>query len=140
MTGPLFELSLFGVYDPGVPNVERVVVRANAQVNMGQYALIVGMRAHGQDVFPFRDNFFWFGTGMVQPGDWIFVFTGPGEARVTQVPNSQEKIYSVHWGRPKIMFNHYDIIPSLIRLDAFQLAPTAPLLSGPQGSGNTQTS
>lgn len=118
IVGDISELIVSGVYDRGTPNQERVVLYANQTVNLGQYGLMVGVRAAGNSAFPVRDNLLWFGDGLVNKGDWIFVYTGPGEPRATTLPNTEERLYSIHWGRDKTIFHHPDLVPILFRVDA----------------------
>jgi len=37
-----FVFQMFGVYDPGTPNLERVVLRANLEVDLSSYFLVTG--------------------------------------------------------------------------------------------------
>jgi len=118
IVGDILELRVSGVYDRGIPNQERVVLYANQTVNLGQYGLMVGVRAAGNSAFPVRDNLLWFGDGVVNKGDWIFIYTGPGVPRAITLPNTEERLYSIHWGRDKTIFQHPDVVPILFRVDA----------------------
>ncbi|NKE70627.1 hypothetical protein [Candidatus Manganitrophus noduliformans] len=124
----LYELTIVGVYDRGVPNQERIVIRANQSVNLGQYGVMLGIRAAGNSAFPIRDNLLWFGDALINTGDWIFIYTGIGEAKVTTLPNSQERLYSIHWGRDKTILHHPDLVPILFRVDAVQVPYELPAL------------
>lgn len=115
------EITVVGVFDRGIPNQERIVLRVNDTVNLGQYGLMVGVRGGNGAAFPIRDNLLWFGDGFVNSGDWIFVYTGPGEPRATTLPNTQERLYSLHWGRTQTMLHHRDVVPILFRVDAVQV-------------------
>lgn len=115
------EISVVGVFDRGIPNQERIVLRVNETVNLGQYGLMVGVRGSDGTAFPIRDNLLWFGDGLVNSGEWIFVYTGPGEPRATTLPNTQERLYSIHWGRTETILHHRDFVPILFRVDAVQV-------------------
>jgi len=115
------ELKIVGVFDHGVPNMERVVLIANESIDLGNYGLMLGIRAHEGQAYPLRDNFLWFGSGWVQKGDWLFVYTAPGEPKTTNLPNQTEKLYSIHWGKDKTVFQNKALIPILIRMDAVQV-------------------
>jgi len=115
------ELKIVGVYDHGIPNMERIVLLANEPIDLGNYALIVGIRGQEGQAFPLRDNFLWFGNGWLQKGDWLFVYTAPGEPKMTQLPNQSEKLYSIHWGKTQTIFQHKELIPLLVRMDAIQV-------------------
>lgn len=113
------ELLLFDVADRGIPNSERVQIRVEQTTDMGRYGIMVGYANNSGFTVPFQDNLYWFGDGLVHPGDWILVYTGSGEPRTdnwTQPPGS--KVYSIHWGRSKTMFANSQMIPILFRTDA----------------------
>lgn len=118
---PINELKIVGVFDHGIPNMERVVLIANETVDLGNYGLILGIRGQEGQAFPLRDNFLWFGNGWIQKGDWLFVYTARGEPRMTELPNQREKLYSIHWGKDQTVFQHKELIPLLIRMDALQV-------------------
>jgi len=120
------ELVVVDVLDRGVPNQERVLLRVNEQVNLGLYGLLIGLPVGGGFAFPIRDNFFWFGDGLVNAGDFIFVYTGPGEARANKLPNTEENVYSIHWGRKETVFANETLIPILFRFDGVNM-PGVPL-------------
>lgn len=107
-----------GVFDRGIPNQERIVLFVNESVNLGQYGLMIGIRGGNNGAVPIRDNMLWFGDGMVNKGDWIFVYTGPGEAKTTQLPNNKERLYSIHWGRKETILHHHDLMPILFKVNA----------------------
>ncbi len=122
---PVTEISVVGVFDRGIPNQERIVLHVNETVNLGQYGLMVGVRGGDGTAFPIRDNLFWFGDGFVNRDDWIFVYTGPGVPKATTLPNTQECLYSIHWGRTQTMLLDHDVVPILFRVDAVQVSQEA---------------
>ena len=130
IVGLVTELAVVGVFSRGVPNEERIIIRANQTVQMGQYGLMIGVKLGQGFASPVRDNLLWFGDGIISKGDWIFVYTGPGNPRVTNLPNSPEKLYSIHWGRKTTFLASNDLVPILFRVDAVQLIDSA--LSLPQ--------
>lgn len=129
------ELSIVGVYDRGVPNKERIVICANESVATGQFGLMLGIRAEDGTAIPVRDNLLWFGNAWLNKGDWVFVYTGPGEARVTDVPNNTERLYSIHWGKKKVALQSMEIVPILFRMDAVIVPADTPALPSPSTQG-----
>lgn len=121
IVGDILELSVVGVFDRGVPNKERIALLVNETLNLGQYGLMVGVRASEGTAFPIRDNLLWFGDGLVSKGDWVFVYTGPGEARATTLPNTNERVFSIHWGRKQTFLHDRNLVPILFRVDAVQV-------------------
>lgn len=131
IVGLITELSVVGVFSRGIPNEERIVLRANETLQMGQYGLMIGVRLGQGFVSPVRDNLLWFGDGVLNKGDWVFIYTGPGNARVTNLPNSQEKLYSIHWGRQVTFLANADLVPLLFRVDAVQVIDSVLSLPSP---------
>lgn len=115
------ELSVIGVYDRGIPNQERIVLHVTETVNLGQYGLMIGVRAQDGTAFPVRDNLLWFGDGVVARGDWIFIYTGPGEPKVSTLPNTNNRTYTLHWGRAETILHNREVVPILFRVDAVQV-------------------
>jgi hypothetical protein len=121
IVGLIEEMTVFDVADRGVPNQERIVIRANGPVSLGRYGLMLGVKASFGSAFPIRDNLLWFGDAALWEGDWLFVYTGPGESRVSQIPNTNGRIVSVHWGRAQTILQNQALVPILFRLDAVQV-------------------
>ncbi|WKZ33090.1 MAG: hypothetical protein QY316_01390 [Thermodesulfobacteriota bacterium] len=121
----LTEIKTVDVYDRGIANQERIVLYINENLNLGQYGIMLGIRAGNGSAFPIRDNLFWFGDGIVNKGDWIYIYTGPGQPTVTPLPNTNEKLYSVHWGRKETILNNREIVPIIFRTDVVQVLETA---------------
>lgn len=119
--GDILDLTVVGVFDRGKPNFERIALRAQDMVIIGQFGVMLGIRQQGNSAFPLRDNLYWFGDGFLNKGDWIYLYTGPGEARTVNLPNTSETLYSVHWGRPNTILDHPEIVPILFRVDAVHI-------------------
>ena len=134
-TQAIEELNVVGVYDPGIPNLERIVLFVNEQIDMGSYGLMLGVRGSGGVALPIRDNLLWLGNGWVSKGDWIFIYTAPGDSKTTPLPNNDEKLYSVHWGKKQTVFQNRDIVPILFRMDAVQIPTSMPALASDQEAG-----
>lgn len=115
---PIHQLSLVGVFDAGIPNMERVVLRPTQQLNLGEFGLFTGIKASNGLVTPIRDHFFWLGETWITPPAWIFVYTGTGAPRWTTMPNSGDAALVLHWGRATTMFNVPSIVPVVFRLGA----------------------
>jgi hypothetical protein len=114
----LTELSISAVFDRGKANHERIVIAVHEAVNMGQFALLLGIKSEGNSAVPLRDNFCWFGDGLVSPDQLIFVYTGPGEPVKSTLPGSEIVTYSLHWGRETTVLHNPEVVPMLIRVDA----------------------
>ena len=112
------ELYLFGVFERGIPNKERIVFRAMDIVSLGQYGIMLGVRTSSEFAVPIKDNLFWFGDGVIRPGDWLFVYTGPGRPQVNEVPNSDERMFTLHWDRKSVILKNENVVPILFRVEA----------------------
>jgi hypothetical protein len=131
IVGLIEELSVVGIYDRGVPNQERIVLFVNTTINLGQYGIMLGIRDQAGTARPIRDNLFWFGDGIVNKGDWLFLYTGPGEPRFSTVPNNPEKIFTLHWGRNVTILGEGIIVPILFKVESVQVPISEPnLLEG----------
>src|SRR5665213_3607696 len=73
---PPLELSLFGLYEPGVPGKERIVLRPTESVNLAQFGIMLGWKLANGNVVPINDNFFWFREMIAVTPSWIIIFTG----------------------------------------------------------------
>lgn len=127
----IYELEIVGLFDPGIPNIERIAILAKQSVNIGQYGLMVGVRGEGGAAFPLKDNLFWFGDAQLNEGDWLFIYTGAGKARVSDLPNGNGRLFSIHWGRPITIFHVHELVPILFRVDAVFIPQMRAALSSP---------
>lgn len=126
------EISIIGVYDAGVPNMERVVLRANVDLNLSAYCVIAAVKAHLDTTnIPLRDHFFWLGNLTLKAGDWIFVYTAPGTAQLTPLPNAPESLLSLYWGKPQTIFQDRNLTPGLIKVEYATFPLEAPQLPRP---------
>ena len=127
------ELSLVGVFDRGVANLERIVIRANIDLNLGQFGIMLGYRNTNGLAIPYNDHLFWFGDGVVKQGEWLIVYTGQGQGQISEFED--KKVYTVHWGKPTTVLAHSEVLPILFRADAVTVA--VPPLNLPQGGSST---
>ena len=113
------EIELFGVVDRGIAGQERIVMRINSSINIGEYGIILGMSQGSPGVaVPIYDHFFWFGVGTVTPTQWIHLYTGEGIPDKGVGSVSKEDIFNVYWGKEKTIFDLKTTVPILIRIGA----------------------
>lgn len=133
MVGSIEQLSIMAVLDRGVPNEECIAVKANEDVNLGQYGLMLGVAGgEGKGAWPQKDNLLWFGDGWIKKDDWLFVYTGTGRAHSTKGTKESETFYSVYWGREHTIFHAIRVVPILFRVDAVVVGDPAPAPDGSQ--------
>lgn len=126
------EISILGVFERGVPNKERILLRPTEAINLGNYGLFIGKMLPNNMVFPYNDNFFWFNGLLVQPPSWIFIYTGPGEFEQSIIPSNGQQAYTYHWGRKLTVFDDPNLVPFLIRYGGITIGQPMPTPIMPQ--------
>ena len=116
----ILELEIVSVLERGYPNRECIAIQAKESINLGQYGIMIGEYSEN-GVFPFRDNMFWFGDGLMKEGDWLFVYTGAGSPFQNKASDSIHDIYTVFWGREHTLFTNSNVVPLLFRIDAVDI-------------------
>lgn len=114
----LTELSVSTVLERGIPNKESIAIQVNQTINLGQYGVMLGQFSGLNSALPFRDNLFWFGDGVVEAGDWIFIYTGLGSPTKYRSADDKYNVYSTFWGRNSTLFANSNVVPMIFRVDA----------------------
>jgi len=109
-----YSLNILDVMDRGVPNKERIPIEVVGATNLSRYWIGIGIRTEPRRILPINDNLLWLGQGEVLPGDWVFVYTGQGSPQQNNVPNSVNKIFTIHWNRRSVLFQSEELQPFLI--------------------------
>ena len=117
---PPFSLSLIGVADPGVPNLERLVLRPSDTINTAAYGVMVGIRQPTGHAIPLRDRFFWFGEIIISPPSWILLYTRRGKYGVTKHTDGN-LVHSFFWNRQHTVFNSDDMVPIVFEMGALAI-------------------
>lgn len=112
------EISIHSIPDRGIPNRERIILYIRENLNIGQFGIMLGLKTEGGAAYPMRDNLFWFGDVYLQGGDWIFLYTCPGSPRTFPIPNTNNTVYIIHWGREKTILANPELTPILFRIDS----------------------
>lgn len=117
------DLEIFGVYDSGIPNMERIVIRVNRPTNLAEYFLILGVRGPlGMDmIFPIPDQSFWLGATTIDIPGWIFIFTGSGKNGFSLEQHTSEPLYTMYWNKKQVALTHADIVPAIIHINHVQI-------------------
>lgn len=121
------ELDIVGIFDRGVPNKERIVIRPTREVNMGQFGLLLGIKKGNGLASPIWDHFLWFGDGTIKPPEWIFIYTGQGVPRQAKNIPTGEPAAVIHWNKKTTILNDSNIAPILIRVDGVNIAEVPPI-------------
>jgi hypothetical protein len=127
---PVHELAIVGVFDPGIPNRERIVLRPTEAVNLAAFGLLLSVTGDGGGVFPISDQFFWFGGRWITPPCWLVVFTGPGQYNEGMHETSGEPVLEFHWAKRAVVLGEKNISVSVIRLGGISsFQPSIPPVS-----------
>ena len=117
-----YPLQIFGIYDRGKANSERIVLRVYAPpVDLRFYALVLGHAAPENTVIPLQDQFLWLGPTVIQVPSWIFVFTGAGSTGISQETTTKDPVHLMFWNRTEVMLASKQIYPTLIRMDHIEI-------------------
>ena len=118
----LTEIKLFNVSKRGIPNEEKIALRVNESINLGQYGILIGIRLPSTNgAVPLRDNMFWFGDLWVKKDDWIFIFTGSGERRSIKTDDNKNDIHIGFWGKDKTIMADPQVVPILFKIESVVL-------------------
>ena len=128
----LDELSIIDVWERGVPNRERIAIKAVNEVDLSNYLLFLGLPLADQLVFPLNEHLFWFGKEIVVPPTWVIVYTGPGERKITTMKHTGEPALVLHWGKKHTVLNDPDVAPVVVGLEGVLVGPRRSYLSLPQ--------
>ncbi len=118
----LMPIEIVEVADRGVPNRERILLRAKETCQANSFFLGLGIARAQSTADPINDNMFWLGGGVFLPGDWMFVYTGRGMPNIHEIPNQTGKIFTYFWGKSSVVFSSKEIIPYLVQIGAAQIA------------------
>ncbi len=119
----IFEMSLVGVFDRGVPNRERIVLRPTDKVNLHEFFLVLAVRLDNGMVMPIHNQAFWFPDIELAPPGWIVVYTGPGTSTRTTIPESGQPAHTFHWGNKQTVLNRPEVVPILFSLGGILTPP-----------------
>lgn len=128
IVGDLPELNVVSILDRGVPNKECIAISVERTINLGQFGIMLGQQSADGTAVPYFDHLFWFGDGVVNVGDWLFVFTGSGTPRKGKARNGTNDVFSVYWGKPTTVFASTIVAPILFRVDAVDILMPQPNL------------
>ena len=115
-------LTLQGVFDPGVPNKERVVFYASEPVDLSAFGVLVGLALANGATVPVWDNLYWFGEFVIPKDCFLILFSGSGKPhRIDRDPQILKPVYFFYWGRPQVMFSSSNFVPMLFEMSALSV-------------------
>src|SRR2546425_9201804 len=78
-------LELHGVHSRGVPNEERIYLKANQRVALRNYLLLAGVLLPDNTAWPSPNHVMWLGADTLEVGTWLVVYTGLGSRMVSHI-------------------------------------------------------
>lgn len=127
----LEEFEIVGVWERGVPNKERIAIKAKQSVDLSNYLLFLGVPLSDQTAFPLTTDIFWFGKEIVDSGTWVILYTGPGDRKYTKMESIGEPALVLHWGKKTTILNSENIVPVMVSLEGVLVGPHPPFLELP---------
>ncbi len=116
-------LQLISVEARGVPNQERIYLKANQRVELRHYLLIAGLALNDGTAFP-GNTMMWLGNSTIEAGGWVIVYTGKGSPIVTKMQKTNEPTLVMYWGLDTTAFNAALMVPILVHVDKIQFPPS----------------
>ncbi len=121
---PILQLTVLGLYDAGVPNSERIILRPTDTLNLAQYCIVLAHRPPQGESIIMLDNLFWFPNSDVSPPCWIVIMSGEGTNIIKTHETTGQPVHVFYWGRKATIFNAPGFIPIVVQVGAI-------LVSGP---------
>lgn len=131
----LDDVATLQTFDRGIAGKERLLIRPHQFLQTAEYSVLLGLRAYRPRVaLPIRDCSFWLGNGIVGPDDYVFIYTGSGEATVMPSIDGKGHAYVMFWGRATTVFTDPNVVPMLVKIGAILIgeSPLDGLLDVPQ--------
>ena len=100
---PVFEIAVVGIFDPGVPHKERIILRPTQAVDLSHFALIIGVNTD-TGIVPVNDFFRWLGPATIAPPSWLVIYTDSGSDIETEHEQTGEPVFIKHWGKAHTLF------------------------------------
>ena len=89
------KLKITAIRDPGTLNKERVVMKAEASTDIGQYVLLRVDTIDGKPTTTVR-NTYWFPDKSINPGDYVIVYSKEGNNSDKDFNNVTSHFF--YWG------------------------------------------
>lgn len=123
MSEVLPDIEIFGVYDRGIPNTERIVLKVNRLTSLKNYLLILGVThpAHPEVIWPINDQMMWLSDISMDVEGWIFIYTGKGTPSISIEVNTSQPLHNLFWNRDNVLLSDPLISPALIQIGAVEI-------------------
>ncbi len=119
-------LEIIQVGNHGVPNHEHIAIYVEEHCDLSEFCILVGLAGLDGYATPVKDHMLWFGHELVNPGDWILVYTAAGSTRISPTPADMKappgaRVISIHWGKDHTIFQNRSLVPMIVQIAAIGL-------------------
>ncbi len=89
----VYNIQTIGVGDRGVPNKERIVLRAMDEFNLQNFVVGIGIPASAEQstILPIPNYIYYFDDIVVPKYSWVVIYTGPGKPRSRNCPRRMNR-------------------------------------------------
>jgi hypothetical protein len=109
-------LQIVQIYDRGVANKERILLRASAETNLSSYIVFNTWYITPQAISRSPRNVFWFPPKPIKPGDSVVLFSGLGTPSESQNQDGTTT-YFFFWGLANTIWNKTGDCATLVELN-----------------------
>ncbi|WP_163934368.1 hypothetical protein [Paraferrimonas sp. SM1919] len=115
------KLEMKSIRDRGIPDKERVVMRALARIDIGQFALIEAGYSNGE-INTETGDCFWFPDKVIDEGDWVVLYTKPGKSK-EKVQKSGSLAHFFYWDKSRAKWSSNSKAPVVLQVDSWSFLP-----------------
>jgi len=116
------KLKIVQIVDRGKPFYERLHISVLAQSNLNFYAVFDTVRVEQNSIVSTPRMTYWFPTVLVNPGDAVFLFTGPGKNSTERRRDGGTNHY-FYWAQPKTIWDNPSSCAVLLEIVDWETSP-----------------
>lgn len=94
------------IFDRGIVNKECLAIKISANTDLKYFLVLSTKYATPESLNPKPVATFWFGPKLVKTGDFIFLYTGTGNASQSLSKDGLSTNYFFYWNQPKTLWNN----------------------------------
>lgn len=117
------EIEIIDISERGKPNRECILLRVKETCQAGNFLVILAVKNEEGNLIPLKDSLIWFGENILTAGDWIFLYTCPGEYRTNSMTDRPGTLHSCYWGRNITIFHDPKIYAVIVKMGEFTVSP-----------------
>jgi hypothetical protein len=114
-------LKIESILDRGIPGKERLWMKAASSIDLGFY-VVFSSRFEGSGVSSRPKHVHWWENYPVKAGDWVILYTGPGEHKTSQRRDGGANHF-FHWGYSDAIWREPNSCAVLLELAGWETWP-----------------